>query len=219
MALGSSLGRDCRGPGWKAPRAVGHYLTVVEFVVPFHLRGIPGHITVHVTANDDPTHVGCDLLADDISPDAALGYPICRAAVEYGRDGYAATFGWTQLVRSSDSNQRPDEFELDPISIYRDVLTPYAWFGVKPVFFDAPFRPERNDLRWCARTFLCYSPDAVMTKQARPLAGFTWGFDIHARRIHMHRPTALPAATWDEHVALLEQTYPAWLFHISSADQ
>jgi hypothetical protein len=185
-------------------------------VVPFQLRRTPGRITVNVTDNDDPSHVGCDLLADDLAPDAALGYPICRAVIDYDRDGYAAAFGWIQLVRSSDSARQPDDFELDPIAVYRDVLTPYAWFGVKPVFFDAPFRPERNDLRWRARTFLCYSPDAVMTKQARPLAGFTWGFDVRAGQVHAHRPTALLAAAWDQHLALLRQTFSTWRFEAVS---
>jgi hypothetical protein len=192
---------------------------VADLVVPFQLRGTPGHISVNVTANDDPTHVGCDLLAEDLSPDAALGYPICRAVIDYGKDGYAATFGWVQLVHSNDSVHRPDDYELDPISVYRDVPTPYAWFGVKPVFFDAPFRPERNDLRWRARTFLCYSPDAVMTKQARPLAGFAWGFDVHAGQVQVHRPTTLPAAAWDEHLAMLEQAFSAWRFAPSNANQ
>jgi hypothetical protein len=31
-------------------------------------------------------------------------------------------------------------FEMDPIAIYRDVATPFAWYGLKPELFDAPSR-------------------------------------------------------------------------------
>ncbi len=36
-------------------------------------------------------------------------------------------FGWTQMVRSTDS--APDRFEMDPIALYQQIPTPYASFG------------------------------------------------------------------------------------------
>ncbi|HMH89778.1 MAG TPA: hypothetical protein VK586_01705 [Streptosporangiaceae bacterium] len=35
---------------------------------------------------------------------------------------------------------------------------------------------------WEARTFLCIPPDAVLPRQLRAIAGFSWGFTITGRR-------------------------------------
>ena len=45
----------------------------------------------------------------------------------YSGHGYAAVFGWTQMVHSTDGDS--GEFETDPIAIYQQIPTPYAWFG------------------------------------------------------------------------------------------
>ena len=39
-------------------------------------------------------------------------------------------FGWTQLVCSTDSASGGSE--MDPIAIYQQVPTPFAWFGIRP---------------------------------------------------------------------------------------
>jgi hypothetical protein len=62
------------------------------------------------------------------------------------RNGYAAIFGWTQLVRSTDSASAG--FEMDPIALYRDVATPFAWYGIRPELFDAPSRDPRANMDW-----------------------------------------------------------------------
>jgi hypothetical protein len=85
---------------------------------------------------DTPIRARYALLTGGLPTDAARGFPVCRATVAYPAQGYAAVFGWTQLVCSTDSD--PDQFELDPIALYSEVATPYAWFGVKPELFDAP---------------------------------------------------------------------------------
>jgi len=95
-------------------------------------------------------------------------------------DGYAAAMGWVQLVRSTDA---APEFEMDPLALFREVATPFAFFGIKPTMFDAPFRDEKYDLTWRAETFLCAIPDGVMSQHAQPLAGFGWGFDVLDRGI------------------------------------
>jgi hypothetical protein len=187
-----------------------HDVRVAELVIPFGLRGVRGRITVDVGVNEDPLGWGCDLLTGEIPPLAALGFPVCRAVIEYDRDGYAAALGWIQLVQASDSGGEPDAFEIDPIAIYRDVATPYAWFGIKPVFFDAPFRPDRYELRWRARSFLCFSPDAVMSRWVRAATGFRWGFDVHDGEVHLSDLRLLTATAWDEHLALLRSRYPDW---------
>lgn len=91
----------------------------------FSLRGLDGHIDVSLTRNVDPGSLGYLLLTRGQSVDFARDFPVCRATVTYPADGYAAIFGWTQVVRSTDSGG--SGFELDPIAIYRDISTPYAW--------------------------------------------------------------------------------------------
>jgi hypothetical protein len=118
--------------------------------------------------------------------DFARDFPVCRATVTYPADGYAAIFGWTQLVASTDS--ATGGFEMDPIAIYRDVATPFAWYGVRPELFDAPSRDPRADMDWEARSFLCISPDAVLTRHVQAIAGFSWGFTITGDLIALSQP-------------------------------
>lgn len=178
--------------------------------IPFSLRGISGLIAVSVTCNTDPDAIGYSLLTGGQPADAARGFPVCRATVTYPAEGYAAVFGWTQLVRSTDS--APDEFEMDPIAIYRQIPTPYAWFGVKPELFDAPSRASRLDMTWQAHSFLCVSPDAVLTRHVQTVTGFSWGFTINKQVITLTQPAALGPEAWDGHLHLLRTAYPDWTF-------
>ena len=124
--------------------------------IPFSLRGIGGLIDVSITGNTDPEAIGYAVLSYGLPVDFARGFPVCRATVTYPADGYAAIFGWTQLVRSTDC--ATGGFEMDPIAIYRDVATPFAWYGIRPELFDAPSRDPRADMFWDAHSFLCVSP-------------------------------------------------------------
>jgi hypothetical protein len=178
--------------------------------IPFTLRGITGLISVSVTGNTDPDAIGYSLLSGGLPTDAARGFPVCRATVTYPAQGYAAMFGWTQMVRSTDS--APDRFEMDPIALYQQIPTPYAWFGVRPELFDAPSRDSRYDMTWEAHSFLCVSPDAVLTRHVQAIAGFSWGFAINRQDITFASPAALGAAIWDTHLELLSTSYPEWIF-------
>src|ERR1700722_15204322 len=149
--------------------------------VPFTLRGIDGLIDVSITRNTDPDAIGYRLLGDSLPVDFARDFPVCRATVTYPAEGYAAVFGWTQLVRSTDS--ATGTFEMDPIAIYNEIPTPFAWYGVKPELFDAPSRSDRPDVDWEARSFLCVSPDAVITRRVVAVTGFSWGFTIKSGEI------------------------------------
>ena len=135
---------------------------------------------------------------------------MCRATVTYPAEGYAAMFGWTQMVRSTDS--APDRFDMDPIALYQQIPTPYAWFGVRPELFDAPARGSRYDMVWEAHSFLCVSPDAVLTRHVQAIAGFSWGFTINHQDITFARPAALGPQAWDNHLDLLRTSYPDWIF-------
>jgi hypothetical protein len=165
---------------------------------------------VSVTRNTDPDAVGYSLLSGGLPTDAARGFPVCRATVAYPAQGYAAVFGWTQMVRSTDS--APDRFEMDPIALYRAIPTPYAWFGIRPELFDAPSRKSRYDMTWEAHSFLCISPDAVLTRHVQAIVGFTWGFSINHQDITLDRPAALGPGAWDSHLDLLRTSYPDWIF-------
>lgn len=178
--------------------------------IPFTLRGIGGLISVSVTGNTDPDAIGYSLLGGELPADAARGFPVCHATVTYPAQGYAAVFGWTQMVCSTDSD--PDRFEMDPIAIYQQVPTPYAWFGIRPELFDAPSRGSRYDITWQAHSFLCVAPDAVLTRHVQAIAGFSWGFTISHHDIDFTPPAALGSGAWDGHLGLLTTSYPEWTF-------
>jgi hypothetical protein len=165
---------------------------------------------VSLTGNTDPDAIGYLLLSGGQPTDAARGFPVCRATVTYPAEGYAAMFGWTQMVCSTDSD--PARFEMDPIALYQQIPTPYAFFGVRPELFDAPSRESRYDMAWEAHSFLCVSPDAVLTRHVQAMAGFSWGFTIDHPAITFARPAVLGPETWDSHLALLKTSYPNWTF-------
>jgi hypothetical protein len=177
--------------------------------VPFTLHGASGHVEVSVRANVDPSRFGCDLLDPALPRDCASGYPVCRADVTVAADGYAAACGWIQFVRSTDAG---DEFDVDPLALLRGVATPFAFFGIEPTLFDAPFRDARRDMTWQARSFLCAVPDCVMSRRVAPLAAFAWGFHISNQAVTIDTPVALALATWDDHVPQLRDTFPEWEF-------
>jgi hypothetical protein len=176
----------------------------------FSLRGISGLVSISVTRSADPDAIGYRLLNGGVPADFAAGFPVCRATVTYPADGYAAVFGWTQLVRSADG--AASGFETDPIAIYRDIPTPYAWYGIRPELFDAPSRASRDDLTWEAHSFLCVSPDAVITRRVQAIAGFSWGFTITGADITLTPPAPLEPRDWDGHLSLLRASYPRWAF-------
>jgi hypothetical protein len=184
---------------------------LVSLEMPFRLRGLDGVIAVDVQACSDPEQSGLRLLDESLPVDAGLGLPLCTATVAYPGQGYAAMMGWVQLVRSGDGED-PDRFEPDPLALLTHANTPYAFFGICPTLFDAPYRPVSADLCWQARSYLAVSPDAVMTPAVRPVAAFTWGFEIASGRVRIQPPATLALDSWSEHVDLLRATYPGWSF-------
>ena len=177
--------------------------------LPFSLRGAPGVVDVSVTVNDDPLALGCHLLDPSLPPDAAAGFPVCRATVELEAEGYAGALGWVQLVRSTDAG---NVFAPDPLALFRDVATPFAFFGIKPELFDAPFRFPREDLTWTAHTFLCAVPDGVMSRVVSPALAFSWGFTVADEVVTLVQPAALPPWIWSDQVPVLASAYPTWTF-------
>ncbi len=175
--------------------------------LPFGLRGRGGTVHVTVVPNPGTTDPGCEFLLFGMPPEIVLGYPVCTATVDYDGEGYGAVLGWTQLVRSSDNASEGDSFEIDPIAVYQDVDTPFAWFGVKPTLFDAPMRFEKLDMLWECDSFLCFLADATMSRQVRALCGFRWGFEIEGGSISRPEPVALQADAWNARLPVLRAAY------------
>jgi len=183
-----------------------------SLVIPIRLRGASGSVHVSIAPNEDPVAVGSEFLLFGMPPELALGYPMCTATVEYERDGYAAVLGWTQLVRSSDNSTGGKSFEVDPIAVYRDMDTPFAWFGLKPTLFDAPFRFDRQDVSWECHSFVCFIPDAVLSRHVRAIGGFSWGFDTHAETVSPRDLEVLDDESWNHCIPILRDKYPTWIF-------
>jgi hypothetical protein len=178
--------------------------------IDFLLRDISGHIDVSISPNTDPASLGYLILSYGLPVDFARGFPVCRATVTYPADGYAAIFGWTQMVRSTDA--ATSDFEMDPIAIYSEVDTPFAWYGMRPELFDAPSRGSRADLTWECHSYLCISPDAVLSRRVQAVAGFSWGFTITGGDIAFTSAAALEPTAWDSQLGLLRASYPSWTF-------
>lgn len=101
---------------------------------------------------------------------------------------------------------------MDPISIYRDIPTPYAWYGLKPDLFDAPSREARYDMDWEPHSFFCLSPDAVITRHVQAITGFSWDFTVVGTGITLVPPAVLGSDVWDGHLDLLRASYSEWVF-------
>jgi len=178
--------------------------------IPFSLRAISGHIDVSISPNTDPVALGYSILSYGLPVDFARGFPVCRATIAYPADGYAAIFGWSQMVRSTDA--ATSDFEMDPIAIYNGLDTPFAWYGTRPELFDAPSRGSREDMAWECHSYLCISPDAVLSRRVQAVAGFSWGFTIAEGEITFVRAAQLGPAEWDNRLGLLRASYPSWTF-------
>ena len=100
--------------------------------LPFLAREVAGIISVVVSANTDPTGLGC-------GPQAA-GFPICEATVSWPLKGYSGLLGWVQLVGITTPSNPDRRFQIDPLQIYEGLDTPFGFYGVEPTLFDGPSR-------------------------------------------------------------------------------
>ncbi len=183
----------------------------VELEIGFLLHGSRGRVQVDLQPAAGANSSGRGLLDPSLPAVHGAGLPVCTATVDYEGLGYAAVMGWVQFVRSTDS-ARPDVFELDPLALYRDVNRLYAFFGITPTLFDAPYRDLESDLFWQARSYLATTPDAVLTPAVVPLLAFTWGFRIEAGEVTLEPPAQLGIAHWTDHLVVLEGAHPGWSF-------
>ena len=171
----------------------------------FAIRGVEGEVTVTMTANDAPEGLGCD--------PSAQGFPVCEATVDTELRGYRALLGWVQVVGTRRSDADEHRFGIDPLEVFDGVDTPFAFYGVHPVLFDAPSRRDRTQrLDWLAHSFICASPAGPMERLVKPYASFQWGFVLDAGTVRFVRPEPLPLSTWTSHLPLLELGFPSWRF-------
>jgi hypothetical protein len=179
--------------------------------IPFRLRDLTGHVAVEYGTNRDPSRWGYHLLGLGYEPDAARGFPVCRASVTYGGEGYAAAMAWIQIVRYRSEDDDMETVLVDTAPQLSDTGVPYYAWGTNPSFFDAP-STTRNVTIWSADTFLVASPDALMTRVVEPVCGFRWGYEIHDRDPEPLPLTLADPTSWPSARAVLRERYPAWEF-------
>jgi hypothetical protein len=182
---------------------------------PFVLRGIEGMIHVRYGRNDDPARWGYETLSLDwYDPDLIRGFPVMEASVEHPAEGYGADMGWVQVaqyeVRDPGAEERVTVFDVPPQLSTTDC--PYLAFGVRPTAFDAPSITSR-EVTWRASTFLTYTPDAVLSRVIRSVAGFKWGYDVDDEEVTVCDLAPASRADWADLLPALRGRFTGWTFH------
>jgi hypothetical protein len=183
--------------------------------IPFPLRGTDGLVTVQYGANDDPVRWGYAVLQLDwFRPELVRGYPVMQASVACPAEGYAADMGWLQVVRYEirDPGEEGTVTVFDTRPQLAETGMPYAAFGIRPTFFDAPSIEGLREVNWHADTFLVFTPDAVMSRVLRPLCGFNWGFRIHEGKVFLDPSIVADAGDWEKILPDLRERFPSWTF-------
>jgi len=162
---------------------------------------------VAVTVESNPRGDPYEVLPGALAREGTRGFPVSTAQIEYPRQGYAAAFGWIQMVKASDGASTED-FGIDPIALCQNMQTPYGWFGIKPTLFDAPATLKPDDMAWICQSYLCFTPNAVVGPHVRAVAGFEWGFVVQRDRVTVRKPSSLSEDAWNDHVPLLRTRYP-----------
>jgi hypothetical protein len=170
--------------------------------LPFRWNDAEGRVLVEVDATDDPVAFGC--------PEAARGFPYCRATVEHPGVGYADVLGWVQLV---DSSAHDEGFHLDCFERIGPAPHPFALYGWTPTFFDAPHTDEPEDWDFLAHSFLCGLGGELheFRREARAVLGFSWGFSRRdGKVVEWVGPSPLAPEDWDAHRDYLGERYGKW---------
>jgi hypothetical protein len=144
---------------------------VTELTLPFVARGEAGEAHIMYSVNGDPDRWGFDILGLEGDVSRAAAFPIFEASVQYRREGYAALFGWIQVVHYwSAGGDEPEWALLDNPPQLRGLGVPFFTWGLEPRMFDAPLDTPAGIVRWQALTFLTQTPDGLMTRMVEPLS-------------------------------------------------
>jgi hypothetical protein len=181
--------------------------------ITFTLRGITGRVRIEFEENTDPARWGFDLLGLDFDAQAARGFPVVTAKVEYPAEGYRGHLGWLQVVIYAviRESERSTTEVVDVPPQLRDTTLPYLSFGIEPTLFDAPAITEPN-VSWRARSFLVSTRDLLMTPNLDPVCGFAWGYEIQQGAIELVAPRACNKEDWSTATRVLRQRLPGWNF-------
>ena len=182
--------------------------------IPFRLRDVDGTVSVLYGVNEDPIRWGYGVLELEwFSPELVRGFPIMEASVDHPAEGYAADMGWVQVVRYDIRDPGEEEqavvFDVPPQLAEMDI--PYAAFGVRPTFFDAPAMSATN-ATWRATTFLVHTPDAVLSRVIRPICGFSWGYRVEDGRVLLDALAVSDASEWARDLPDLRTRFESWTF-------
>lgn len=185
----------------------------MDLAHPFVARGEEGEVHVRYFANGDPDRWGFDILGLEGDVSRASAFPVFEASVSYAREGYAAIFGWIQVVRYwSTIGDAPMSDLVDVAPQLRGLGVPFLAFGVRPTCFDAPLDTPEGMARWEALTFLTQTPDGLMTRRVEPILGFRWGYEIEGDSPTLVPPVLAQPLEWRYAKAKLEGEYPTWAF-------
>lgn len=177
--------------------------------IPFALRGRQGWVGVTYGVNGDPASWGCDLLGSAYDPEQFRGFPVVQATVELDTEGYAAMLGWIQILDWGAPGDRQKIVDRPPQLASSGI--PWAAWGVRPSFFDAPSTSDA-EFTFRAYAFLAFSPDAAITAEAAPLCGFAWGFDVTNGEPQLAALDLNGLTHWPEACGVLRQHCPGWRF-------
>ncbi len=177
--------------------------------IPFVLRGVPGTVTVDYGVNDDPQRWGYHLLQLPYDFQVSRGCPVLRATVDHPAEGYGAALGWIQTVETRSPEQQDAFVDLAPQMV--GCGSPWLAWAVRPELFDAP-STAHPEFSFQAETFLAYTPDCVITREVKPLCGFSWGYEVRGGE-----PSVLPLRLgnldrWASAQPLLSRQCPGWTF-------
>lgn len=180
--------------------------------IRFRLRGSRGRVLVRYGVNEDPARWGYPLLGLDFLVEASRGFPVVQAEVEYAAEGYAAILAWIQVLRMRDLDSGEHATILDVPPQLAGLDLPYAAFGVRPTFFDAPSTNQGGNCDWYAQATLVSSPDCLMTRRVQPLCAFGWGYRLRHGEPEPVAPQVLDEAAWSGDRDVLREHHPSWSF-------
>lgn len=187
-------------------------VTLPALVMPFHLRGYEGHVSVFYGVNRDPDRWGYGRLGLPFPIERAIGFPVRRAEIAYAGEGYRAVLGWLQVITVTDRDgERRSSVDVAPI--HRESDTPFAKYGYLPTLFDAPGpNPPRSDETWVAESWLASVPDVARSRRVRAVLGFRWGYVLTEGRAALLDLQVADANDWRRCRDVLGARYPGWQF-------
>jgi len=185
---------------------------MADLTIPFQARGEQGAVHIAYSLNENPARWGFDILGLDGDVSRAAAFPVFDASVSHEREGYAAIFGWIQVVHYWAGASTPERSLLDVAPQLRGFGIPFFSWGVEPRCFDAPLDTPDGITRWQAVTFLMQTPDGLMSRNVEPLLGVTWGYFIADGVPTINDVEHAGQSEWDGLKPILTRDCPEWTF-------